>query len=174
MTDERRSPADEAAPSSSGGRARGPDPSAIVEMEHAECVEVLTRQRLCVLALTDGEQPYAVPVFYGFDGATVYLGISEGRKTRILDNNPRLCFTVSEVGPGDSWRSVVVMGRAEWVTDPAQRAEAIQVLMRHNRRPERQASAAPPPADGAPPPRRHSGGRMLRIEDAQMSGRAKR
>lgn len=173
MTGESRHPAGEAAPSSSGGAARGPNPGAIVEMDRAECAEVLARQRLCVLAATDGEQPYAVPMFYGFDGTTVYVGISEGRKTQLLDRNPRLCFTVSEVGPGDSWRSVVVLGRAAWITDPEQRAEAIQVLMRHNRRPERQ-TAASPPAEGAPPPRRHSGGRMLRIEDAQITGRAKR
>jgi nitroimidazol reductase NimA-like FMN-containing flavoprotein (pyridoxamine 5'-phosphate oxidase superfamily) len=139
-------------------------------MDVEECREVLRRQRLCVLATADGEQPYAVPLFYGYDGTSVFLGVAEGRKTRILDRNPRLCIAVAEVGPGDGWRSVLVTGRAEWVTDAERRARAIQVMMEHNRRPDRPA----PPPDGVTQRRRHAGGRMMQIVDAEITGRAKR
>lgn len=143
----------------------------IIALDAAECREILTRQRMCVLSTTDGNQPYAVPIFYGFDGESVYLGIAEGRKTEVLDRNPLLCITVAETGPGDDWRSVVVMGRAEWITEPEQRARAIKVMMDHNRRPEREAARSTTPAQTST--RRHQRGRMLRIADATITGRAK-
>lgn len=160
------------------GKQKTPNSYGIVELDDAECNEILRRQRLCVLATADGDQPYAVPIFYGFDGATIYLGIAEGRKTQVLESNPRLCITIAEVGPGDSWRSVLVMGRAEWIVDGPERTEAIRVMMEHNRRPERQlqsAMASPTSAGQTPQasPQRHRKGRMLRIADAQITGRAK-
>jgi nitroimidazol reductase NimA-like FMN-containing flavoprotein (pyridoxamine 5'-phosphate oxidase superfamily) len=138
----------------------------IVPLSDADCRAVLERQRLCVVSVVDGAEPYAVPVFYGFDGATLYLGTSEGRKTRALDANSRVYVLVTEVGPGDAWRSVAIAGRAQTLTDAAERQEAIDVLIAHNRR----IRALDTPRDAAPP--RRAGGRVLRIEDAVITGRA--
>lgn len=146
--------------------------SELTPLSPSECAEVLATQRLCVLSTSDDGQPYAVPMFYGWDGETMYVGISEGRKTSVLDTNPRLCVTVTEVGASDSWRSVLVTGRAAWVTDDAERARAIEVLMAHNRR-SREAAGQPQPA-AASRPRHHGTGRMLRIAGAVITGRARR
>jgi len=146
-----------------------PNQFGIVTLDDAECREILTQQRLCVIAMTDGDAPYAVPVFYGFDGESLWAGISEGRKTLLLDRNPRVSVVVTDVGPGNAWRSVVVTGRAAWVSDPAERAKGIQVLMQHNRRANRAAT----PDDEAPK-RRHTGGRIMVVRDAVITGRAKR
>ncbi len=147
--------------------------SGVEAMSLDECHALLTRQRLAILCTVDGDVPYAVPMFYGFDAASgaLVLGISEGHKTRVMDENPNVSVVVTEVGGGDAWRSVVVRGRAAWVTEPEERAEAVRLLMAHNRRPERQQ----PPAAGAQPSpaRRHGGGRIMRVDDALVSGRAK-
>jgi len=154
---------DEQAPAAAvtAASARG-----IVPLCDAECRAVLERQRLCVVSVVDGEEPYAVPVFYGFDGQTLYLGVAEGRKTRALDVSARVYIVVTEVGPGDAWRSVAIAGRARTLVDAAERQAAIDVLIAHNRR----VRASDPPRD-TPPPRR-AGGRLLRIEDAVVTGRA--
>ena len=146
--------------------------SDLTPLSPAECAELLATQRLCVLSTADDGQPYAVPMFYGWDGAVLYIGISEGRKTEVLDANPRLCVTVTEVGAGQSWRSVLVSGRAEWVTDAAERVRAIEVLMAHNRR-SRAAAGERPPEPGAQP-RRHGSGRRLSVGEAVSTGRARR
>ena len=83
-------------------------PRLIVSLSDAECRLILARQRLCIVSVVDGEEKYAVPVFYGFDGDALYLGVAEGRKTRVLDANARVYILVTEVGPGDAWRSVSV------------------------------------------------------------------
>lgn len=139
---------------------------AIVPLSGADCRAVLERQRLCVVSVVDDGEPYAVPVFYGFDGRTLYLGVAEGRKTRALDVSPRVYIMVTEVGPGDAWRSVAIAGRARTLVDAAERQAAIDVLIAHNRR----VRTSDPPRD-TPPPRR-TGGRVLRIEDAVVTGRA--
>ena len=101
----------------------------------------------------------------------MFLGISEGRKTRVLDANPRVCLSVTQLGARDGWRSVTVTGRAVTITDPAERLRGVQVLMAHNRRSERPASSPAPDAAARP---RHSGGRILVVADAVITGRAKR
>lgn len=159
--------------------ASNPPPSAavpglrpIVALDDAECRDVLAKHRLCVLAMVDGDAPYAVPVYYGFDGETMYLGVAEGRKTTVLDRNARVCVTVSEPGPRDSWRSVLVAGVARTITDTDERARAIEIMMKHNRREDR----ATPPAQssGTSAAARHGRGRMLVIEQATITGRARR
>jgi uncharacterized protein len=146
------------------GATVAPPPRAIVSLSDAECRAVLERQRLCVVSVVDDGEPYAVPVFYGFDGHTLFLGVAEGRKKRALDVSAAVYIVVTEVGPGDAWRSVAIAGRARTLVDAAERQAAIDVLVAHNRR-VRSASL-----EGTPPPRR-SGGRVLRIEDAVVTGR---
>ena len=153
---------DERAPSAG---VAAPPARAIVPLSNAECRAVLERQRLCVVSVVDDGEPYAVPVFYGFDGRTLYLGVAEGRKTRALDVSARVYIVVTEVGPGDAWRSVAIAGRARTLTDDAERQAAIEVLVAHNRRVRASDASRGTPA-------RRSGGRVLRIEDAMVTGRA--
>jgi len=142
-----------------------PPPRAIVPLSDTECRAVLERQRLCVVSVVDDGEPYAVPVFYGFDGRTLFLGVAEGRKTRALDVSARVYIVVTEVGPGDAWRSVAIAGRARTLTDGAERQAAVDVLVEHNRRVRVSDASRGTPA-------RRSGGRVLRIEDAVVTGRA--
>ena len=142
-----------------------PAPRLIETLSADECRAVLERQRLCVVSVVDGDSPYAVPVFYGYDGATLYLGTSEGRKTRALDANSRVYVLVTEVGPGDAWRSVAVAGRARTLTSAVERQQAIDVLIAHNQRIRTLAGSA------SSQPRRRSGGRLLRIDDPTLTGR---
>src|SRR5690349_16724428 len=130
----------------------------ILPLDDAGCRAVLERQRMCVVSMVDGDGPYAVPVFYGFDGETLYLGVAEGRKTRALDANARVYVVVTEVGPGDAWKSVAVAGRARTITQPDERQRAIDVLVAHNRRVRGE------PSTGSASPRR-TGGRVLAVDD---------
>ncbi len=141
----------------------------IVELDEQECLEVIARRRMCVVAMADADEPYAVPVYYGFDGNSLYLGVAEGRKTRVLDLNPRVHIIITDPGVGDSWRSVAIAGRATMLTAPEERARGIAALIAHNRRPDRPASSA-----AQAQTRQRTGGRVIRIDDQVVSGRARR
>ena len=154
---------------------RSPSLAAIETLDDAACRALLGRQRLCIMSVVDGTEPYGVPLYYGFDGTTIYLGVAEGRKTQVLDANPAICLTVTEIAAGEAWSSVQVTGRAEWL-EGADRERGVAVLMEHNRRVRGLQAGVPGPgaADpGAPAPRRHGGGRLLRIAGPRLSGRTR-
>ena len=54
-----------------------------------------------------------LPVCYLFDGQAIYGQTYEGTKTRLLRQNPTVCFEVDDVCSPLCWRSVVVQGLYE-------------------------------------------------------------
>jgi nitroimidazol reductase NimA-like FMN-containing flavoprotein (pyridoxamine 5'-phosphate oxidase superfamily) len=64
---------------------------------------------------------YVVPLIYAYDEETVVAVTTEGRKTAMLRENPRVCVEVDEYdadGRG-SWRSVIAYGTYEELADEA-------------------------------------------------------
>lgn len=55
-------------------------------------------------------QVLVLPVTYLYDGQAIYGQTREGAKTRLLRQNPTVCFEVDEVCSPLCWRSVVVQG----------------------------------------------------------------
>jgi nitroimidazol reductase NimA-like FMN-containing flavoprotein (pyridoxamine 5'-phosphate oxidase superfamily) len=59
----------------------------------AEIDTVIRSCLVCRLALAANDEPYLVPVSFGYDGAAIYFHTApEGRKLDILARNPRVCF----------------------------------------------------------------------------------
>ncbi len=89
---------------------------------------LLSGARVGVIGLCDGNEPYAVPVYFiWFDGAVYFHGMGSGRKNAILAANPSVCFTVyrdngtvSDPMPchaDASYLSAMVFAKAERVVD---------------------------------------------------------
>jgi nitroimidazol reductase NimA-like FMN-containing flavoprotein (pyridoxamine 5'-phosphate oxidase superfamily) len=99
------------------------------------------------LAMADGDQPYLVPMSYGYELSpegklTLYLhSAAQGRKLSILSRNPRVCFEISRQArllPDEipcrwttAYWSVVGSGRAVFLKDRAEKARALEALVRH-------------------------------------------
>ena len=65
-------------------------------------------------------RPYVVTMQYYLDDAsTIYLFTTEGQKTEYMDANPRVCLHVEDVQDRLHWRSVVVSGTVERLTQPS-------------------------------------------------------
>jgi nitroimidazol reductase NimA-like FMN-containing flavoprotein (pyridoxamine 5'-phosphate oxidase superfamily) len=86
-------------------------------LEDDEIDEILLRNGIGVLAMTDEEQPYAIPMSFGYDSEkTVFPmqwgGGYESRKNQIIESNPNVCLTVYEQDSDDEavWRSVIITG----------------------------------------------------------------
>lgn len=61
-----------------------------------ELEEILVRGTVMYLGLCDGKQPFVVPVFYVYDGGSLYYhSAEEGTKMTLMRQNPRVCFVVS-------------------------------------------------------------------------------
>ena len=107
--------------------------------------EILDKSMVLHLGMVDGDEPYVVPMNYGYtmeDGKlTVYLhGALWGRKLDIIRVNPKLFFSLEcDVVPfdgdiacryGTTYASVMGSGIAEIVTDVEEKKKGLSVLMK--------------------------------------------
>ena len=93
------------------------------EMAPSEVDAFLGRHETGVLALARGDDPYAVPISYGYDadGRRFYLRLvstPESEKRRFLASSPGARLVVYDED-GDTYRSVVAIGRLEGI-DPGE------------------------------------------------------
>lgn len=77
---------------------------------------LLTSQWFGRLACAAGDEISLVPVTYLYDGQFVYIHTRDGTKTRLIRQNPNVCFEVDELVSLTLWRSVVIHGIAEELT----------------------------------------------------------
>ncbi len=77
-------------------------------------------------------RPYVVPMHYYFEDSKIYLFTTEGMKTKYIDANPQVCLQVEEVHDPLHWRSVVVTGRAERLTEEQDVDRAMQLVKERN------------------------------------------
>lgn len=107
----------------------------------AEMEAILKEAQVYRIALTDGRQPYLVPLCFGYEQGTLYIhSAPKGTKIDLLRVNPRVCFEVdicNGVVKGDrpcSWgmryTSVIGFGRAEFISDPAGKQHGLNCIMR--------------------------------------------
>jgi hypothetical protein len=85
------------------------------ELAPREVDEFLRSQRIARLGCHADGVTYVVPLIYAFEDGAVVAVTTEGRKTAMLRENPRVCVEVDEYdadGKG-SWRSVIAHGTCE-------------------------------------------------------------
>ena len=111
------------------------------EIKDREVIDAIIRRcQVCRLGLSDGEEPYIVPLCFGYDGEALYFhSASEGRKIDILRKNGRVCFEfdipegMREAEQGCRWgikyRSVIGFGTAEMVDDQEGKKKALEIVM---------------------------------------------
>jgi nitroimidazol reductase NimA-like FMN-containing flavoprotein (pyridoxamine 5'-phosphate oxidase superfamily)/GNAT superfamily N-acetyltransferase len=91
--------------------------------------------------VVDGE-PYVLPTAYGRDGDTLYLhGAAASRMLQVLGSGARACVTVTLIDGlvlarsafhhSMNYRSVVLFGPAREVTDPSEKARALDAIVDH-------------------------------------------
>ena len=107
---------------------------------------ILDKAQVVHLAMIDGDRPYVVPMHYGYTlengRLTLYLhSAKEGRKLDILSKNSAIAFVLeTDVSPvsggeipckyGAVYASLMGEGRAVLLSDPAEKAAALAVLMK--------------------------------------------
>lgn len=110
-----------------------------------EILSILDKAKVLHLGLVDGDEPYVVPMNYGYtmeDGKmTVYLhGALAGRKLDLMRANPKVFFEMDcDIVPfegktacnyGITYASVMGRGRAEIVGDVQEKIKGLSVLMK--------------------------------------------
>jgi nitroimidazol reductase NimA-like FMN-containing flavoprotein (pyridoxamine 5'-phosphate oxidase superfamily) len=103
---------------------------------------ILDECLVCHLGFVVDGSPYVMPTMYARDGDVVYVhGSPASRMLRAAAGPAEVCVTVtlldglvlarSVFDHSMNYRSVVVVGRAEEVTDPAEKMAASEALVEH-------------------------------------------
>ena len=104
--------------------------------------DIIQRADECCLAMSLNDQPYVIPVNYGFTDKAIYIHCAlAGKKLEIIKQNPKVCLTfcvdmdIDMRGPANTWtthyQSVVVFGTAELIEDLKERQKGMNVFLTH-------------------------------------------
>jgi nitroimidazol reductase NimA-like FMN-containing flavoprotein (pyridoxamine 5'-phosphate oxidase superfamily) len=93
--------------------------------------EVLENNITGRIGYSDGTKIFVVPITYLYTGKYILGHSREGEKIDILRRNPEVCFEVDEIHDLANWRSVILWGRYEELSDPKERYYALDLLIRH-------------------------------------------
>jgi uncharacterized protein len=104
--------------------------------------QILDEALFCHVGFVADGQPYVIPTSYGRDGDVLYIhGSAASRMLRNLDQGAPVCITVTLVdglvlarsvfNHSMNYRSVVILGTATLVADPAEKVAALRALSEH-------------------------------------------
>jgi uncharacterized protein len=104
--------------------------------------QILDEGFLCHVGFAVEGQPFVIPTSYGRKDATLYIhGSAASRMLRQMRDGIAVCFTVtlldglvlarSVFNHSMNYRSVVILGKAQLVDDPAEKLEALRLLSEH-------------------------------------------
>ena len=108
-----------------------------------EMDQIIHNSLICHLSCSLNNQPYVVPLSFGYDGNAVYFHTAqEGKKNAILSANPQVCLGFEheiQIQPDPDlacrwsfhFQSVIATGIAEVVTNPEDRLYGITQVMLH-------------------------------------------
>ena len=110
-----------------------------------EIEEVIEKALICRLGLVDNDEPYVIPVNFGYErGALYFHGRSKGRKIELIKKNNKVCFEMDIDVELDklehpdnpcSWimkgKSVVGVGTASILEDDEEKIHALRLITGH-------------------------------------------
>jgi len=102
--------------------------------------EIISRSKVCKLALCDGRIPYIVPMCFGFKDNTLFFhSAPKGKKIDILKKNPNVCFEFDILTQviqsakackwGMKYKSVIGFGTASFIAEDDLKRQAFDTIM---------------------------------------------
>ena len=107
------------------------DSAGLEILDREECLKLLAGAPIGRVIYTEQALPAVQPVTYAFHDGAVVLRTAAGSRLATATGDTVVGFQADEFHPdtGAGW-SVMIMGRAAAVTDPAERAELDRLRMR--------------------------------------------
>ena len=110
--------------------------------ERETVCSILDTAFVCHVGFSVDGQPFVIPTNFGRSGDTLYLhGSAASRMLKTLGGGVPVCVTVTHVDGlvlarsafhhSVNYRSVVILGKAQLVEDPAEKMEALRIFTEH-------------------------------------------
>lgn len=106
-------------------------------------LEILRNNTICRVALSDNNNPYIIPMNYGYDNNKIYLhSAKEGKKIDIIQRNNSVCFEITDsieivesesaCDFGTKYRSVIGFGKIFLIIENEKKREALEIIMQQH------------------------------------------
>ena len=111
--------------------------------DRREIDEILNQARICRVAFAREDEPYLVPLFFGYDGRRLYLhSARQGKKLEFITANPQVCFEVEgevRILPDEAeacgwtahFESVIGYGKVIELRSDEEKIHGLNQIMRH-------------------------------------------
>ena len=109
-----------------------------------EIEELIHRQFIGRLGCHAEDVTYIVPISYAYDGEYIYGHTYEGMKVSMMRKNPKICFEVDEMKTLRNWKSVIVWGEYQELTDERDRYAALKLFVDRTMHMKISETAVPP------------------------------
>jgi len=113
------------------------------EMSKGDTELLMRESKVGRIGVCNDGEPYIVPVLFVYDkikGEILFHCAKKGKKMQILKTNPKVCFETDEMSklvlsksPCNSnllYRSVIAFGKATFIDDAVEKAQALNSLMK--------------------------------------------
>jgi len=108
--------------------------------------EILSKSEVCRIAMIDNDQPYIVPLNYGYYNNALYIhSAPRGKKIDLLKRNNKVCFEIEYFSKivkhelacdwSTKYRSVIGYGDVEIITDFEEKKKGLDIIMAHYGKP---------------------------------------
>ncbi len=101
----------------------------IGKLSPEEIEELLKENIYGHLGCNDGFNTYVYPINYVYDGKFVIAHSQTGAKIQVMRDNPRVCLQVDEVENHTNWKSVMIHGEYQELTDERERNYAMKAFV---------------------------------------------
>ena len=91
--------------------------------------EVIANNIMGRLGCNADGKTYVVPISYAFDGDSIYARTFEGMKLDMIRKNPNVCFQVDSFVDMNDWKSVIIWGKVEELSDAKEREKGLNILL---------------------------------------------
>jgi len=115
----------------------------IREITDIDEIEGIIKKAICCrIGLVDNDEPYVVPVCFGYESNVLYFhGALVGRKVELIKKNNKICFEIDTdveltkaeepCGWAMRYRSVIGVGRACFLESDEEKSHGLRVIVRH-------------------------------------------
>jgi hypothetical protein len=94
-----------------------------------EINELLSKQFIGRIGCQSDGTMYIIPINYKYSDNAIYAYSAVGKKIKTMRKNPKVCFQVDEIIDTFTWKSVLLWGEYEELTETQMRQQAIQRLV---------------------------------------------
>ena len=110
-------------------------------VEKGKIESIIGKALCCRIGLVDGDEPYVVPVNFGYERNALYFhGALKGRKIDIIRKNNKVCFEIDtdlEIKKADKpcdwgmkYRSVIGAGSARILENDGEKTHGLSLIMK--------------------------------------------